>query len=283
MLLSLGICSIAFILKRKRILYLHSLLKKDPSSLASKVFLQMIKKPLNSDWINIVKNDLKDFNMHLTFDQISNIPKEKFKAIVRDACKKACFHSLLLEREKLSKGKEICFEKLQMQHYLSSDSSLSITSMRKIFHIQTREIFLKCNFPNLFKDTNCVAAPLCREKDENSHIFICSYLMKRNELSITNLQYCEIFSSNISTQELIANIIFTRLEVRNSLQGTQSDPRVLQSDPRIKKLGIRGTKLKPNTIKSKIPTQKNRIRKDLFLFYFRFHMIIEIHPLIWLK
>ena len=90
-LLSLGICSIAFIWKRKRILYLHSLLKKDPSSLASKVFLQMIKKPLNSDWINIVKNDLKDFNMHQTFDQISNIPKEKFKAIVRDACKKPGF------------------------------------------------------------------------------------------------------------------------------------------------------------------------------------------------
>ena len=128
--------------------------------------------------------------------------------------------------------------------------------MRRIFHIQTREIFLKCNFPNLFKDTNCLAAPLCQEKDQNSHIFVCSYLMKPNELSIPNLQYSEIFSTDIVRQELIANIIFTRLEVRNTLQGTQSDSGVLQSDPRIKKLGIRGTKLKAKTVKRKIPTQK---------------------------
>ena len=82
--------------------------------------------------------------------------------------------------------------------------------------IRLRDIPLKCNFPNAFSDRKCLAAPLCQEEDTNEHLFKCFYMTSKTEICKENIRYEQIFSDNVSDQEIIANIIFTRLEQRKT-------------------------------------------------------------------
>ena len=75
----LGLLSVEYILKKKRLLYLHNLLTRPEENLARKVLLQMINIQTTGDWIQTVNKDLKDFQLLLDYDQISNISKPSFK------------------------------------------------------------------------------------------------------------------------------------------------------------------------------------------------------------
>ena len=124
------------------------------------------------------------------------------------------------DKLKLKKGKEIQFEKFEISPYLHSSSRLTIETMRQIYHIQTREIYLKGNFPSQFSDTKCVV-PQCSGRDENLHIFSCSYLSPQNEVMSESsfVTYYDIFLNNTHLQQTVATIIFSRLEVRKEYLG----------------------------------------------------------------
>ena len=49
------------LLKSRRIKYLHYLLNSPPGEMLTNVFKAQMRNPLKGDWIEIVKNDLKDF------------------------------------------------------------------------------------------------------------------------------------------------------------------------------------------------------------------------------
>ena len=130
LLLSLGICSVEYIIKQKRILYLHNLLTKSESSLVVKVFNPMRNSNVKSDWINTTLTDLRDLGIDKNLDQISTMCKNQFKVLVKSSVRNACFQSLLREKHKLKKGAEMCFEKFEILPYLHSTSCLNVSSMR---------------------------------------------------------------------------------------------------------------------------------------------------------
>ena len=66
----LGIISVEFHLKQKRILYLHHLLSSETESLARDILNQMIQNPKYGDWLNEVKNDLQDFGLSNDLEEI---------------------------------------------------------------------------------------------------------------------------------------------------------------------------------------------------------------------
>ena len=82
----LGLISVEFILKQKRLLYLHNLLNKSEENLAQQVLLQQIKVPGSGDWIKTVDRDLKDLQLSLNYDQITSTSKQSFKKMVKDSC-----------------------------------------------------------------------------------------------------------------------------------------------------------------------------------------------------
>ena len=105
LLLDLGLISVEYKIKQKRICYLHHLLSSEDNSLSKLVLQGQINSPSRLDWIHSVKEDLIEFGINLSFDEIAIMTKQKFKSIVKEAFKYACFKSLMNEKEKLSKGK----------------------------------------------------------------------------------------------------------------------------------------------------------------------------------
>ena len=97
-----------------------------------------------------------------------------------------------------------------------SNSKLLIDTMKRVLKVRLRDIPLKCNFPNVFSDKKCVAAPLCSRDETNHHLFSCEFMAAPNEMSIPDVKYEDIFNDNYQVQEIIANIMYRRLEKRTS-------------------------------------------------------------------
>ena len=213
MLLELGLVLVSYLLKKKRILYLHHLLTVDESSLVVKVFRKQVSSLKKGDWVQTVLNDLKDLKIELSFSQIAGISKAKFKSTVKESCEKACFLALLKEMESLKKDKEIQYKSLITQSYLMHDSGLSVHSMRNIYHIRCREIQLKSNHPSAYSDINC-PSPGCLSPDTQNHLFTSSCFSDRNKIVSNNTRYEDIFCGDIESQVNVMQIMCSNLEFR---------------------------------------------------------------------
>ena len=63
------------------------------------VFKAQIRNPLKGDWVEIVRKDLTDFKMNISFEEISKKKENDFKKEVTKACKKFAFDMLMKEKE----------------------------------------------------------------------------------------------------------------------------------------------------------------------------------------
>ena len=100
--------------------------------------------------------------------------KTKFKVLVKKACESACFSKLLEEKSEVSKGKEIIYDKFQIQPYLSSGTGLSSESICNILKCRIRDLDVKQNFANAYEDTKCPFS-LCISSETQFHLFTCNF------------------------------------------------------------------------------------------------------------
>ena len=99
LLLELGVSSIEYTIKKKRVGYLYYLLTLNRPSLAKQVFLEQVKNSSKKDWINLVTKDLKDLDINLSFSEITIMLKQNFKTMVKKACKETCFNNYWLKNK----------------------------------------------------------------------------------------------------------------------------------------------------------------------------------------
>ena len=95
--------------------------------------------------------------------------------MAKEACHKFAFNYLLNQKNKLSKGKHIKYDKLKTQNYLLPGSGLSQDDVKQIYLLRTQNFMVKANFPGMFKDDKC-AMFQCNERETSEHIFNCKYL-----------------------------------------------------------------------------------------------------------
>ena len=221
------------------------LLTTDTSSLVSQVFQKQMISSVKGDWVDTVLKDLRDFDIKHSFHEISIMSKSQFKNIVTKAGDEACLNALLKEKERLSKGSEICYRELKTQPYLLSPSGLSAEEMRRIYHIRTRELPLKANYPAANKDRDCLF-PGCTSEDSQMHLYQSSCFSDKTTVQCREVAYKDIFGSNIRKQIIVMQLIFSKLQERAKYL-PQSN-RGLPADPRQKTnfvtLGIQKAKLK---------------------------------------
>ena len=253
MFLELGLVPVSFLIKKKRILYLFHLLTTDKSSLVSLVFQQQVKSAQKTNWVNTVIKDLKDFYINMSFTQIAQSNKMKFKALVKQSCEKAAFLSLLKQKESLSKGKNLEYNCFEIQPYFKPESNLSLETMRRIYSVKCREIPVKANFTSAYKDATCPFTD-CTALDTQKHLFDSSCFSNDNQLIQYNTQYEDIFGTDIQAQVKVIKIFFSRLQIRNKFltltgQGIPADPSTRTTVP--PRLGIQKAKSKNNKTKIK--------------------------------
>ena len=80
-------------------MFLHYLLSRDENELVSQVLKAQMDDPIKGDWILTIKQELEDFDLNLCMETIKQLKKEKFKNIIKKACKKAAFKFLMQKKQ----------------------------------------------------------------------------------------------------------------------------------------------------------------------------------------
>ena len=82
--LEMGLTPVKFLIKGKRLMFLHYLLTRDRSELLSKVYYAQKAKPVTGDWSELIKEDLEVTGLNkFSEDEIKGMKKSKWKKIVK--------------------------------------------------------------------------------------------------------------------------------------------------------------------------------------------------------
>ncbi len=182
--LETGCIPIRYIMRMKRILFLHHILSRVDDALITRAFWAQVEKPTKGDWCIVVREDLDSIGLsHLTYEDIKSMKEESLKQLVKAKIKEIAFNELLVEKEKNSKLSALKYTCLALQPYLSEKSNLKKEEKRTLFRWRTHMIKVKQNYG--VKDALC---PICKkEGDTQYHLLTCSELARRSPWNITNV------------------------------------------------------------------------------------------------
>ena len=169
--LETGCLPLRYVVKRKRIMYLHHILTRDPEALISRVFWAQVQDTTKGDWCQVVREDLDNLGLkELSFVEIGNMSKNALKDIVSKRTRFLALNELLEEKSCLSKVAHMKYDKLEIQPYLT-DKHLPIRIKQQAFRWRTRMVKVGWNYGRKDK------CPICLDADDKqSHLLECKKL-----------------------------------------------------------------------------------------------------------
>jgi hypothetical protein len=167
--LETGAVPLQYIIKRRRIMYLHHILTRDQESLIARVLSAQLEQPAKGDWCVVVQEDMEALGINITLNQVAEMSKNSLKLLVDKQVKHTAFQDLLIRKQSLSKLSGLEYTGLEMQQYLLSKK---IDRHKRLeFSWRTRMIRVGWNYGKR------EACPFCEEEeDRQEHLLTCSHL-----------------------------------------------------------------------------------------------------------
>ena len=119
--LELGLVPVRFIVKERRVNYLHYLATSEKDKLLYKFFMTQWTNPCKSDWTEKVKVDLADLNIRQDLAFISSFSKLSFKNLVKQRIKEYSLDVLNERKYRHTKMDDVLYTELKIQDYLLSE------------------------------------------------------------------------------------------------------------------------------------------------------------------
>lgn len=89
--LKTSVLPISSVITARRLLHLQTILKRSTKEIIRKVYEAQKSSPIKGDWINLVREDMKQIGIDISDKAIEEMSQEEYKIIVRKAVKKTCF------------------------------------------------------------------------------------------------------------------------------------------------------------------------------------------------
>ena len=214
--LETGCIPVKYLLKMRRIMYLHHIVRRPETELIRKFYEAQKSKISKGDWVQMVQENMKQINLKMSDLEIAKMSKNKFKKIVKKHITTAAFSELIRVKETHSKMQDTKYNKLEVQDYLKSDSGLSDARKQLLVKLRTRMYGVKVNFKNHYENHQC---RLCKaEMEDQPHLFMCQKLIENCESLAENTQveYEDIFGT--TNKQLKAMALFEKIhETRDKL------------------------------------------------------------------
>ena len=209
---------IRYILASRRILYLHSILQKDESELVRRIYEAQKSDPSQGDFVELVKQDCENIKLSMSDREISRIPKQRFRNIVKEKISHATFIYLQTKQKVHSKMQNLKYLKFELSSYMNSPL-FSNNNRSLLLALRTRTVRgIRNDFKGLYSDNTC---PLkCGDIDTIENILTCRVLRQHhtsNEVTRTNIDYQDIFSQDVEKQQKVTELYNQLLETRNHL------------------------------------------------------------------
>ena len=117
--LELGVMPLRYIIKSRRLNFLHYILNDNENSLIYQFLKIQLQNPTQKDWGSEVNKDIEELNMGIMIEDIKNMPKNSFKKMVKTKVNESAFKYLISKKK--SKTKDVPHNSLNMQEYLEAN------------------------------------------------------------------------------------------------------------------------------------------------------------------
>ena len=172
--LETGCVPIRYVIKGKRIMYLHHILTREENALIKQVFRAQEAYQGKGDWYQVVREDLDALGLvNISFDEISLKSKESLRKLINERINEVALKYLKEESQSLSKVGNMSYSKLEMQSYLTGNMPNRLKQLA--FRWRTKMIQVGWNYG---KKESC---PICLQvNDTQNHLIECTFLNDKN-------------------------------------------------------------------------------------------------------
>ena len=129
--------------------------------------------PVRNDWVLTVKQDLVLVKIEFSFEEIKEMTKNRFSALVKEKVRAAALEELLIEKSKLSKMDRLNYKNLEMQKYLKSKNIYPDVA-KNIYKFRTFMGEAKRNFKTQYLNDLKCSQPQCEEEETQEHLLCIS-------------------------------------------------------------------------------------------------------------
>ena len=176
------------------------------------VFKTTCENSIKNDFVKTCEKYLTTLEINLTFSDIQNMSKWKFKKLVKEKTLLAAFKYLTSEKNKQTKIKQISYEKLEIQKYLM-DGNRNIDTSKFIFKARAKTLDIKTQKSWKYDDKICIG---CNVREETGNeILKCWYLGK--ETLTKPIDYDMFYGESVSDMILVATTMMIKMKKRQTI------------------------------------------------------------------
>ena len=203
-------------------MYLQTIVKRSDDELTKKIYDCQKKKSVKGDWIELVQKDFEKAGIEMNEAEIINETKGIYKARIKKNIKEVMLNELKTQQSKHKKISAICYDELKTQEYLkthllNNHETMLLFSLRS----QNAKQF-KANFP-YNRDQMCPNVG-CNQPDTQEHCLKCENMLGTYPVN-RDIQYSDIYSSDINKQVAITKQISCLLKRREDASAETTGPR----------------------------------------------------------
>ena len=189
------------------------------------------QSPAKGDFYNLVKKDFETIGEALDEDAIAAKRKDEHKSNIKSKIRKATLKYLKEKQLGHSKVREIQYDKLETQRYMTSPLFSNI-EVSLLYAIRSKALDCKSNFKNIYTNDNLLCKIFEEELDDQPHILQCKLLnskLQSEEAVAGQVKYEDIYGDH-HKQKVIVSLFAKLLEIRKTMvediQKNNSDPSI---------------------------------------------------------
>ena len=172
----------------------------------SYVLALQFKHPTRGDWASTFMDNMKQFKMTESLQEIRNIKTNTFEKLVKTRIDEiALFY---LTNKQGIKGGEMSYSYIEMSEYLTPTVEMTISEKRDMFSVKNRMIFINANLSSNKKQID--TCPCGMVEDIN----LCK-LLNNEEIKV---QYKQIYNRNIIQQITVFRRFMRNIENRENIK-----------------------------------------------------------------
>ena len=210
--LELGILPVRFEIIKRKILFLQYILQQEEESMVYQVFKTTCENSTKNDFVKTCQKYLTTLEINLTFDDIQNMSKWKFKKLVKEKTEIAALKYLTTEKNKQTKIKHINYKKLELQKYLM-DGNKNIDTSKFIFKARAKTLELKTQKSWKYDDKICIG---CNVREETGNELLTCWYFGKDTLT-KPIHYDMVYGESVSDMILVATTMMKQIKKRKTI------------------------------------------------------------------
>ena len=198
---------------KRKIIFLQYILQQEKGSMMYQVLQATKETPSKNDFVETCYKYLKTLNINMTFEEIGQMSKYRFKTLVKEKTKEAAFKYLLEEKSKQTNILDLQYTKLEIQEYMC-EGSRNKEIAKVIYKARGKSLDIKTHKKWKYSDLMCIG---CGEEVETvDEILSCSGLGKSENSVNPKSNEC-FFGENVKEMNETAVELKKRLKNRKNI------------------------------------------------------------------